>query len=69
MIKGGIVIVVNSCMKNDGVVLLFIMEKDMVYELGFEYGLLFKDGVIVGVDFNFFGIGLVLVIFNLLKRN
>ena len=29
----------------------------MAYELGFEHGLLFKDGVTVGVDSNFPGIG------------
>ncbi|MGT2333747.1 hypothetical protein ACVPOY_05770 [Staphylococcus aureus] len=56
-------------MKNDGAVLLLIMEKDMAYELGFEHGLLFKDGVTVGVDSNFPGIGPVPAISNLLKRN
>ncbi len=56
-------------MKNDGAVLLLIMEKDMAYELGFEHGLLFKDGVTVGVDSNFPGISPVPAISNLLKRN
>ncbi len=55
-------------MKNDGAVLLLIMEKDMAYELGFEHGLLFKDGVTVGVDSNFPGIGPVPAISNLLKE-
>ena len=41
----------------------------MAYELGFEHGLLFKDGVTVGVDSNFPGIGPVPAISNLLKRN
>lgn len=69
VIKGGTVTAANSCMKNDGAVLLLIMEKDMAYELGFEHGLLFKDGVTVGVDSNFPGIGPVPAISNLLKRN
>ncbi|SUK30632.1 acetyl-CoA acetyltransferase [Staphylococcus aureus] len=69
MIKGGTVTAANSCMKNDGAVLLLIWEKDMAYELGFEHGLLFKDGVTVGVDSNFPGIGPVPAISNLLKRN
>ena len=37
--------------------------------MGFEHGLLFKDGVTVGVDSNFPGIGPVPAISNLLKRN
>ena len=55
-------------MKNDGAVLLLIMEKDMAYELGFDHGLLFKDGVTVGVDSNLPGIGPSTSHFQLTKK-
>ncbi|MGT0185650.1 hypothetical protein ACVNP0_02035 [Staphylococcus aureus] len=56
-------------MKNDGAVLLLIMGKTVSgIRIRFRHGLLFKDGVTVGVDSNFPGIGPVPAISNLLKQ-
>ncbi|MBE5674005.1 thiolase family protein [Staphylococcus sp. SS35] len=69
IIKDGTVTAANSCMKNDGAVLLLIMEKDIANALGFKHGLLFKDSVTIGVDSTLPGIGPVPAISQLLKRN
>ncbi len=55
-------------MKNDGAVLLLIMEKEYGIRIQFQHGLLFKDEC-GHIEYNFPGIGPVPAISNLLKRN
>ncbi|PTI36931.1 thiolase family protein [Mammaliicoccus vitulinus] len=68
LIKDGTVTVGNSCMKNDGAVLLLIMSKEKAVSLGYHEGLEFVDSVVKGVDPNILGIGPVPAIEQLLKK-
>lgn len=69
LVDGGTVTVANSCMKNDGAVLLLIMEQQLAQSLGFKNGLLFKDAVTVGVNPELPGIGPVPAVTQLLTRH
>ncbi|MDT3995489.1 thiolase family protein [Mammaliicoccus fleurettii] len=68
LIKSGTVTVGNSCMKNDGAVLLLIMSKEKAISLGYDEGLEFVDSVVKGVNPKVLGIGPVPAIESLLKK-
>lgn len=65
--KDGIVIVGNVLGINDGVVMLVVMVKEKVEELGIEFFVIIVFYGIVGVDFKIMGYGLVLVIKKVLE--
>ena len=67
LIQGSIT-VGNSCMKNDGAVLILVMEEKLAKNLGFAKGLKFIESCTVGVDPNYLGIGPVPAVRKLLKR-
>ena len=67
LIQGSIT-VGNSCMKNDGAVLILVMEEKLAINLGFAKGLKFIESCTVGVDPNYLGIGPVPAVRKLLKR-
>lgn len=69
LLTEGTVTAGNCCMKNDGAVLLLVMNKAMAEAYGIQEGLTFKDGITVGVDPTLLGIGPVPAINTLLKRN
>lgn len=69
LLAEGTVTAGNCCMKNDGAVLLLVMNKEMAEAYGIQEGLTFKDGITVGVDPTLLGIGPVPAINTLLKRN
>lgn len=68
LIKDGTVTVGNSCMKNDGGVLLLIMSKEKAAALGYREGLEFIDSSVKGVDPRLLGIGPVPAVESLLKQ-
>src|SRR5699024_5654407 len=55
-------------MKNDGAVLLLVMEKSVAQAYGIQSGLSFIDQVTVGVDHNILGIGPVPAIEKVLAK-
>ena len=55
-------------MKNDGAVLLLVMEKSVAESYGLHTGLAFVDHVSTGVDPNVLGIGPVPAVKNLLAK-
>lgn len=65
----GTVTVGNSCMKNDGAVLLLIMSKEKAIDLGYTEGLEFIDSATKGVDPNLLGIGPVPAVEALLLKH
>lgn len=69
LLTEGTVTAGNCCMKNDGAVLLLVMNKAMAEAYGIQQGLTFKDGITVGVDPTLLGIGPVPAVNTLLKRN
>ena len=68
MLPNGTITVGNCCMKNDGAVLLMVMEKETAHDYGFKSGLDFIDSSTVGVDPTLLGIGPVPAVSKLLKR-
>lgn len=66
-LSNGTVTVGNSCMKNDGAVLVLIMELETAKYYGFNNGLYFKGAMTKGVDPNILGIGPVPAVQNLLN--
>ncbi|MGJ5714746.1 thiolase family protein [Staphylococcus equorum] len=69
LLPEGTVTAGNCCMKNDGAVLLMIMEKETAKACGFNSGLAFNDGLTVGVDPNVLGIGPAPAVTRLLEKN
>ncbi len=57
LLPNGSITAGNCCMKNDGAVLLLVMEKSVAQAYGIQSGLSFIDQVTVGVDPNILGIG------------
>lgn len=68
LLNEGTVTVGNSCMKNDGAVLLLIMEESIAKRLGFKEGLKFIESSTVGVAPKYLGIGPVPAVTKLMKR-
>lgn len=68
LLTDGTVTAGNSCMKNDGAVLLLIMERETAESLGFTTGMRFIDSATVGVDPTILGIGPVNAVEQLLQR-
>ena len=68
LLTDGTVTAGNSCMKNDGAVLLLIMERETAESLGFTTGMRFIDSATVGVDPTILGIGPVNAVKQLLHR-
>ncbi|KRG09327.1 thiolase family protein [Staphylococcus sp. NAM3COL9] len=69
LLPEGTVTAGNCCMKNDGAVLLMIIEKETAKAYGFTNGLAFTDGVTVGVDPNVLGVGPAPAVKRLLDKN
>ena len=69
LLPEGTVTAGNCCMKNDGAVLLMVMEKETAKACGFNSGLAFTDGLTVGVDPNVLGIGPAPAVTRLLEKN
>ncbi|RIP36184.1 thiolase family protein [Staphylococcus gallinarum] len=69
LLEHGTVTVGNSCMKNDGAVLLIVMERELAKSFGFEQGLLFKGSKIKGVSPEVLGIGPVPAVTSLLSES
>ncbi|HJE01230.1 acetyl-CoA C-acyltransferase [Staphylococcus auricularis] len=68
LISGGTVTAGNSCMKNDGAVLLLVMEKETAIRLGYTQGLQFMDSVTTGVSPETLGIGPIPAVKTILER-
>lgn len=68
LLKQGSITVGNSCMKNDGAVLVLVMEETFAKSLGYVEGLKFLESCTVGVDPNYLGIGPVPAVRKLLER-
>lgn len=68
LISGGTVTAGNSCMKNDGAVLLLVMEKETAIRLGYTQGLQFIDSVTIGVSPEILGIGPIPAVKAILER-
>src|SRR5699024_5434674 len=68
LLPEGTVTAGNCCMKNDGAVLLIIMEKEMARAYGFNTGLKFIDGHTVGVNHQLLGVGPVPAVEHLLRK-
>lgn len=66
LLEQGTVTVGNSCMKNDGAVLLIVMERELAKHHGFDQGLLFKHSKTKGVSPEVLGIGPVPAVTSLL---
>ena len=69
LISGGTVTAGNCCMKNDGAVVLLVMEERTARALGYHHGLQFVDGLTHGVDPTLLGIGPIPAVETLLERN
>ncbi|PHK50512.1 thiolase family protein [Staphylococcus edaphicus] len=69
LLPGGSVTAGNCCMKNDGAVLLLIMDKTTAISHGFNEGLVFKDSVTLGVEPTLLGIGPVPAVSRLLSKH
>lgn len=68
LLNEGSITVGNSCMKNDGAVLMLVMEETFAKSLGYVEGLKFLESCTVGVDPNYLGIGPVPAVRKLLER-
>src|SRR5699024_6142517 len=68
LLPNGSITAGNCCMKNDGAVLLLVMEKSVAQVYGIQSGLSFIDQVTVGVDPNILGIGPVPAIEKVLAK-
>lgn len=68
LLPNGSITAGNCCMKNDGAVLLLVMEKSLAKAYGIQSGLSFIDQVTIGVDPNILGIGPVPAIEKLLAK-
>src|SRR5699024_1524844 len=68
LLPNGSITAGNCCMKNDGAVLLLVMEKTFAKAYGIHSGLSFIDQVTIGVDPNILGIGPVPAIEKLLAK-
>ncbi|MCY1037243.1 acetyl-CoA C-acyltransferase [Staphylococcus nepalensis] len=68
LLVNGTITAGNCCMKNDGAVLLLVMEKSVAESYGLHTGLAFVDHVSTGVDPNVLGIGPVPAVKNLLAK-
>ncbi|MBF7019463.1 thiolase family protein [Staphylococcus sp. 18_1_E_LY] len=69
LLADGSVSIGNCCMKNDGAVLLLVMEEKLAQSLGFIEGLQFIDSSIKGVNPNLLGIGPVPAVTQLLHKH
>jgi acetyl-CoA C-acetyltransferase len=69
LLANGSVSAANCCMKNDGAVLLLVMEAQLAQSLGFEEGLQFIDSATKGVDPKLLGIGPVPTVTQLLHKH
>ncbi|CAM2997394.1 thiolase family protein [Staphylococcus argensis] len=69
LLPGGTVTAGNCCMKNDGAVILLVMEEHTAQALGYHHGLQFVDGLTKGVDPTLLGIGPIPTVETLLERN
>lgn len=69
LISSGTVTAGNCCMKNDGAVVLLVMEARTARALGYNHGLQFVDGLTQGVDPTLLGIGPIPAVETLLERN
>lgn len=68
LLPAGTVTVGNCCMKNDGAVLLLIMEAETAQRYGYTNGLRFVDGHTTGVNPQLLGIGPVPAVQQLLEK-
>ena len=68
LLESGTITVGNSCMKNDGAVLIIVMDECLARQLGYETGLQFIDAATKGVDPTILGIGPVPAVQRLLQR-
>ncbi|BEJ47034.1 acetyl-CoA C-acyltransferase [Staphylococcus epidermidis] len=68
LLNEGTVTVGNSCMKNDGAVLLIVMEENRARQLGFTEGIKFVNSATVGVQPQYLGVGPVPAVNQLLAR-
>ena len=64
----GTVTVGNSCKKNDGAVLLIVMEENRARQLGFTEGIKFVNSATVGVQPQYLGVGPVPAVNQLLAQ-
>ncbi|MFD3219459.1 thiolase family protein [Staphylococcus saprophyticus] len=69
LLSEGTVTAGNCCMKNDGAVLLMIMDKKTALVHKFKEGLIFKDSITIGVEPTLLGMGPVPAVSKLLRRN
>lgn len=69
LLADGSVSIGNCCMKNDGAVLLLVMEEKLAQSLGFIEGLQFIDSSIKGVNPNLLGMGPVPAVTQLLHKH
>lgn len=69
LLSEGTVTAGNCCMKNDGAVLLMIMDKKTALAHKFKKGLIFKDSITIGVEPTLLGMGPVLAVSKLLRKN
>lgn len=69
LLSEGTVSIANCCMKNDGAVLLLVMEAQLAQSLGFTEGLRFINSSTKGVDPTLLGIGPVPSVLTLLQKN
>lgn len=69
LLSEGTVTAGNCCMKNDGAVLLMIMDKKTALVHKFKEGLIFKDSITIGVEPTLLGMGPVPAVSKLLRKN
>lgn len=69
LLSEGTVTAGNCCMKNDGAVLLMIMDKKTALAHKFKEGLIFKDSITIGVEPTLLGMGPVPAVSKLLRKN
>ncbi|MDW3869712.1 thiolase family protein [Staphylococcus saprophyticus] len=69
LLSEGTVTAGNCCMKNDGAVLLMIMDKKTALAHKFKEGLIFKDSITIGVEPTLLGMGPVPAVSKLLHKN
>ncbi|MGO2793956.1 MAG: thiolase family protein [Staphylococcus saprophyticus] len=69
LLSEGTVTAGNCCMKNDGAVLLMIMDKKNALAHKFKEGLIFKDSITIGVEPTLLGMGPVPAVSKLLRKN
>ncbi|EHR91979.1 thiolase, C-terminal domain protein, partial [Staphylococcus epidermidis VCU125] len=68
LLNEGTVTVGNSCKKNDGAVLLIVMEENRARQLGFTEGIKFVNSATVGVQPQYLGVGPVPAVNQLLAQ-